>query len=45
MRRKDCGFIVSGSDGRIDGGMIRDVDEVRGEVVARSVLLKFRLTP
>jgi hypothetical protein len=44
MRRKGRGCIVSESYDRTDGGTIRNVDEVRGEVVARFVLLKVRLT-
>ena len=44
MRGKDCGRIVSANYDRIYGRTIRKVDEVRGEVVARFVLLKFRLT-
>jgi hypothetical protein len=38
MRRKDCGCIASANDDRIDGRTIRNVDGVRGEVVARFVL-------
>jgi hypothetical protein len=44
MWREDCGCSVSASSGRIEGRIIGNVDRVRGEVVARFVLLKFRLT-